>query len=129
MKYEEILKECEDMQAELECVIPTDGNGAVERAVTLAAYMARSGQLLADAKKMLREKQTSEINRTIISIAKEACLSAKVQNVLIASIASDEAYLVDWLERINKACTHSIDLCRTIVSKEKEEMRLNKIGY
>ena len=129
MAYEEIKQECEQMQTILELCIPTDGNGAVSHATTLAAYMARSGQLLADSKRLLRQKQVSEINKTIIAIAKEACLSAKVQNTLLASIADNEMYLVEWLDRINASCVHSIDLCRSIISKEKEEMRIVKMGY
>ena len=123
MNLSKIEEEANIMQAELECCIPTDGNGAVEHATRLAVYMARSGQLLAEAKKLMRDKKTAEISNTIIAIAKESCLSAKVQNALIDSIASDEMYIVDWLDRINRTCTHDIDLCRTIVSKEKLELQ------
>ena len=129
MNYNEILKECEQMQAELECLIPTDGNSAVEFATKMAVYMARSGQLLADAKKMARAKRTSEIGETIVKIAKENFLSAKAQNALVDSIASEELHLVDWVEQINKACKYDIELCRSIISKEKEELRIAKMGY
>ena len=39
------------------------------------------------------------------------------------SRAKDEMYLADSLERLNRSCVHTIDLCRSIISKEKEEMK------
>ena len=97
------------MQEELETLIPDDVNEI----------------MLAMAKKMARAKRTTEIGTTIIKIAKEQYLSAKAQNALVDSIASEEMYLADWLDRINSMCVHQIDLIRSIVSKEKEEMRMN----
>lgn len=85
--------------------------------------------MLAEAKKALRRKKASEISNTIISIAKEQCLSAKEQNTLIDSIAEKEAYLVDWLERLNAAATHQVDALRSILSYEREQLRINKTGY
>ncbi|MDR1630306.1 MAG: hypothetical protein LBS36_08885 [Oscillospiraceae bacterium] len=111
------------MQAELECLTPDDVNAVIERAKRLAVYHARSGYLLAEAKMIYRKKRTSEIAETIIKIAKESYLSSKAQNALVDSIARDEAYLVDWLDRINSSCVHQLDIIRTIISKEKEEMR------
>ena len=85
--------------------------------------------MLAEAKKALRRKKASEISNTIINIAKEQCLSAKVQNTLIDSIAEDEAYLVDWLDRLNAAATHQVDALRSILSFERENLRITKTGY
>ena len=99
-----------------------------ERISVIMVYLNRSGEMLADAKKLLRKKKSTEISNTIIAIAKEQCLSAKVQNALLDSIA-DESYLVDRLDRLNAACTHQLDALRTLLSYEKEAMRLNKTGY
>jgi len=118
-----IKEELDNIQAELECVIPTEANACIQYATNMAVYMARSGYMLAKAKKAVRAKKTSEISNTIISIAKESCLSAKVQNALLDSIAEEEMYIVDWCERVNKSCTHAIELCRSIISKEKAEMQ------
>ena len=123
MKYEEILNECGTMQAELETVIPDELNSIIDRSKTIAAYHARTGYLLAEAKKMVRNKKSSEIANTIAKIAKEGFLSSKAQNALVDSIASEELYLADWLDRINSMCVHQIDLIRSIISKEKEEMK------
>lgn len=100
-----------------------------ERISVIMVYLNRSGEMLADAKKMLRKKKSEEIQNTILQIARENCLSAKVQNALLDSIAEGEAFLVDRLDRLNAACTHQLDALRTLLSYEKEAMRLNKIGY
>ena len=65
-----------------------------ERISVIMVYLNRSGEMLADAKKLLRKKKSTEISNTIIAIAKEQCLSAKVQNALLDSIAEEESYLV-----------------------------------
>lgn len=100
-----------------------------ERISTIMVYMMRTGEMLADAKKMLRRKKSDEIQNTIIQIAKENCLSAKIQNALLESIAEDEAFLVDRLDRFNASCVHQLDALRTLLSFEKESLRLNKAGY
>lgn len=100
-----------------------------ERISVIMVYMMRTGEMLAEAKKMLRKKKSDEIRNTIINIAKENCLSAKIQNALLDSIAEDESFLVDRLDRLNASCTHQLDALRTLLSYEKEAMRLNKTGY
>ena len=100
-----------------------------ERISVIMVYLNRSGEMLADAKKLLRKKKSTEISNTIIAIAKEQCLSAKVQNALLDSIAEEESYLVDRLARLNAACPHQLDALRTLLSYEKEAMRLNKSVY
>lgn len=100
-----------------------------ERISVIMVYMMRTGEMLADAKKMLRRKKSNEIQNTIIRIAKENCLSAKVQNALLESIAEEESYLVDRLDRLNASCVHQLDSLRSLLSYEKESLRLNKTGY
>lgn len=100
-----------------------------ERISIMMVYMMRTGEMLANAKKMLRKKKSDEIQNTIIRIAKENCLSAKIQNALLDSIAEDEAFLVDQLDRLNASCVHQLDALRTLLSFEKESLRLTKTGY
>lgn len=100
-----------------------------ERISTIMVYMMRTGEMLANAKKMLRKKKSDEIQNTIIRIANENCLSAKIQNALLDSIAEDEAFLVDKLDRLNASCVHQLDALRTLLSFEKESLRLTKTGY
>jgi len=123
MKYDEIINECEAIQAEVETVIPDEVNSVIEHAKRMAVYMARTGYMLAEAKKAMRSKTTSEICHTIIKLAKEGGLTATAQNELIKNVAAEEWFLVDWADRLNRDCVHVIDLCRSIISKEKEEMK------
>ena len=117
-------EEAKKIQDYLDVTVSSDPAELVDRIATLMTYMARSGEMLATAKKLLRAKKTNEISKTIINIAKEQCLSAKVQNALLDSICEEESFLVDWLDRINRSCTHQIDGLRTLLSYEKEQMRM-----
>ena len=100
-----------------------------QRMADTMVYVARTGEMLATAKRMLRRRKSEEIQNTILRIARENCLSAKVQNALLDSIAEEEAFLVDTLDRLNAAATHQLDALRTLLSYEREGLRLNKTGY
>lgn len=100
-----------------------------QRIADTMVYVARTGEMLATAKRLLRRRKSEEINNTILRIARENCLSAKVQNALLDSIAEEEAFLVDTLDRLNAAATHQLDALRTLLSYEREGLRLNKTGY
>lgn len=129
MEIDKINKEAREIQDYLDITVSSDPEEIVERISTLMSYMSRSGEMWIQAKRYLRKKKTSEINKTIIAIAKTGHLSATVQNALLDSICEEEAFLVDWLERINRACVHQIDGLRSLISYQKEELRLNKTGY
>lgn len=129
MTIEEIKKEATDIQSYLDIQVSESPEEMEERISTLMSYMSRSGEMLANAKRVLRAKKTTEINMTIIKIAKEGHLSARVQNALLDSICEEESFLVDWLDRINRSCTHQIDGIRSLLSFEKEELRITKSGY
>lgn len=116
-------EEVQLIQDYLDITVSSDPAEYVSRIATLMAYMSRSGEMYAKAKKELRNKKTTEISKTIIKIAKENCLSASVQNALLDSICEEEAFMVDWLERINRSCTHQIDGLRSLLSYEKEQMK------
>lgn len=100
-----------------------------ERIRTISTYISRTGFLLAESKKSLRRKKASEINNHIINVARDKGLSAKVQNTLLDSLAEEEAYLVDWLDRLNAAATHQNEALRSLLSYEREHLRLAKTGY
>jgi len=116
--------EAQEIQNYLDITVSSDPAELVSRISILMTYMSRSGEMLAKAKRELRNKKTTEISKTILKIAKENCLSATVQNALLDSICEEEAFMVDWLERINRTCTHQIDGLRSLLSYEKEQMRL-----
>lgn len=124
-----LQQEAQQIQDYLDITCSENPEEVLERIRVIMPYISRTAFMLAEAKKALRRKKASEISNTIINIAKEQCLSAKVQNTLIDSIAEEEAYLVDWLERLNAAATHQVDALRSILSYEREQLRINKTGY
>ena len=126
MTLQEEAQQIEDY-LDIEC--SENPEEVLERIRAIMPYISRTAFMLAEAKKALRRKKASEISNTIINIAKEQCLSAKVQNTLIDSIAEEEAYLVDWLDRLNAAATHQVDALRSILSYERENLRITKTGY
>lgn len=124
-----LQEEAQQIQDYLDITCSENPEEVLERIRAIMPFISRTAFMLAEAKKSLRRKKASEISNTIINIAKEQCLSAKVQNTLIDSIAEDEAYLVDWLDRLNAAATHQVDALRSILSFEREQLRINKTGY
>lgn len=124
-----LQEEAQKIQDYLDIECSENPEEVLERIRAIMPYISRTAFMLAEAKKALRRKKASEISNTIINIAKEQCLSAKVQNTLIDSIAEDEAYLVDWLDRLNAAATHQVDALRSILSFERENLRITKTGY
>lgn len=124
-----LQEEAQRIQDYLDIECSENPEEVLERIRAIMPFISRTAFMLAEAKKALRRKKASEISNTIINIAKEQCLSAKVQNTLIDSIAEDEAYLVDWLDRLNAAATHQVDALRSILSFERENLRITKTGY
>lgn len=121
-------EEAQNMQEYLE-ITPSDNPSELsDRIKTLAVYQARSGYMLAEAKKTLSEKKKTEIVNTILEIAKQNYLSSKAQNALVDSIATEEQFMVDWLDRINAACKHQLDAVRSLLSFEKEVYKTSNYG-
>jgi len=124
-----MIEEIQQIQSYLEITCSDNPDEVTQRIRELSAYLARTAFLLQEAKYSLRRKKASDIGEIIISIAKEQFLSAKAQNALVDSIAAEEHRLVDWLDRLNAACTHQIDALRSLLSYEKEQLRLRDTGY
>ena len=121
-------EEATEMQAYLE-TLPEDNPDALsERIKILAVYQARSGHMLAEAKKTLSEKKKDRDSKYYHCNSKKTTLSAKAQNALVDSIATDEQFMVDWLDRINAACKHQLDAVRSLLSFEKEVYKQNNYG-
>lgn len=121
---ESIAEELAVIDSYLNITMSEDVQEAVLRGNDLAVYIARTGKLLADAKYHLNRKKKSEVFDTLRETASQAGATSKAVNSIIDSLCKEEQYLVDWTDRVNRACVHNIDWCRTIVSKQKEEMRL-----
>lgn len=121
-----IQQEAQQIQEYLDIECSENPEEVLERIRAIMPYISRTAYLLAEAKKAYRNKKATEIGGTIVKIAKEQFLSAKAQNALLDSIAEDEAYLVDWLDRLNAAATHQVDALRSILSYEREQLRLTR---
>ena len=121
-------EEATQIQKFLEITVRDNPSEIQERISSLMVFHARTGFMLAEAKKTLSAKKKTEIINTVIEIAKTGHLSAKAQNALVDSIALEEQYMVDWLDRLNATCKHQLDACRSLLSYEKEVYRQNNIG-
>lgn len=124
-----IIEEAQQIQGYLDTTCSENPEEVLERIRVIMPYISRTAFMLAEAKKALREKKSDEIQAQICEIVNLQFLSAKVQNALLDSIAKEEAYMVDWLERLNAAATHQVDAFRSILSYEREQLRINKTGY
>lgn len=126
---QDLTAEAGEISSYLQVTLQGSPEEIQRRIADTMAYVARTGEMLAEAKRMLRKRKSEEIQNTILRIARENCLSAKVQNALLDSIAEDEAFLVDTLDRLNASATHQLDALRTLLSYEREGLRLNRTGY
>ena len=123
-------EECEKIQSYLEITCSSDPNEIIGRISDLSVYMARTSQMLADAKKEVSIIKKSAIAKEIIELlTHNIALSATTQKAIIDGIGIEEQHLVDWIERLNRTCTHQIDGLRSILSYERELLTLNKSGY
>lgn len=118
-----ILEELRAIDDFLNITMSEDAEEAVLRGNDLAVHIARSGKLLADAKYHFNEKMKDEVFITIRETAKQAGATATAINALVKSLCRDEQYLVDWCDRVNRAATHQLDWCRSVLSKAKTEMQ------
>lgn len=119
---EKISNSCTEIQAFLESHYEADNADAcVNRGQVAEQYMALTSKLLADAK----YHEQSLLNSKFIEAVKhgnEHKMNASTLNKYIDTLVADYTYLVNWCERLNKACTHSVEFQRTIISKLKQEM-------
>jgi len=119
-----IFSELTDIDGFLNITMSENPEEALQRGNDLAAYIARTGKLLADAKYHLNQAKNTEVMETLRETAKNAKATSKAVNALIDSICRDEQYLVDWCERANRTATHQLSWCVTVISKAKEEMKM-----
>ena len=82
-KYEKLLQEAMEIQSYLEITCSDNPDEIIERIKAIGVYRARTGVMLAEAKKMYRRKRSSEITEKIIEIARQGFLSAKVQHAIV----------------------------------------------
>lgn len=125
---EDILKEAYKIQDYLDMTMSENPEEAVQRGNDLAAYLARTTKMLADAKYHLNTSTKTDIFNILKEAAKQAGATPSAVNRLVKSASKEEQYLVDLIERLNAACVHQIDWCRTLISKAKAEMQYTSVG-
>jgi len=120
-----LIKEANAMQFYIEVTVGDSPDEWTNRGSTLCEYMSRSGKCLADAKYHLAQKKKSFIIDELSELLQLFNYSATTQKELISNACGDLERLVTWFDRINRGCTHQIDWIRTLISKEKEEAKMN----
>ena len=125
---EELLKEAYRIQDYLDIVMSENPEEAVQRGNDLSAYLARTTKMLADAKYHLNTATKADVFEILRDTAKHAGATPSSINKLVKAASKNEQYLVDLIDRLNAACTHQIDWCRTVISKAKAEMQYTSRG-
>ena len=123
--FEDLLSEAEAIQEFLEEETPNEISLVLMRGNELLAYLARTGKMKADAKYWKEQKMKSAIMATVKDLGKDL-MPASTLNKLIDANCEKEIRLLEWCDRLNRTATHQIDWLRSVVSKEKEELRLSQ---
>lgn len=122
---EQIHQELEEIQLFLEAEYAADVPGQVQsRFDSLAAYMARSGKLKADAEWHYNQLVESSIMETLKKGYEER-LSASTINKFVEAAARNYKYLVTWSDRVNRSCTHQLEGLRSVISTLRAERFAN----
>lgn len=119
---EELLK----IEAFLEDEPSDEPNELLSRLGILNVYMARTGRILADAK-YYQDKAA----RDAFEMLAPGIFDKKptVVSRFIGSLTPKANHVVNFADRLNRACVHASDNMRTQVSFAKEEMRLVNSPY
>lgn len=124
-----IIDELREMQTFLEITVGGTAVEIQERISDLQVYLARSGELVAITERLMKAKKAYGLATEVLDKIKADKLSAGVQNAMLDAICIDEAFNAKWADRINRTIVHQIDANRSLLSYEKEGMRLNNTGY
>ena len=109
------------MQMFLEAGYSADVPGQVQsRFDSLAAYMARSGKLKADAEWHYNQLLESSI-MDALKKGYEEKLSASTINKFVEAAARNYKYILTWADRVNRSCTHQLEGLRSVISTLRAE--------
>lgn len=122
-KIERLTAEAADVQSFL-TLPPTDvADELAERLGKCNVYIASTGRMLAEAKVLL-DCATVAAFETIGSKVEK--LGAQMGGKVLQAYCKDESFLVNWIERENRALVHQADNLRTLISLAKENLRMNR---
>jgi len=111
------------MQTYLETPAGHEPQELIDRIEYLNILIAKSGQLLAEAKFI----QDELVNKGLLQAMEDGLdkkLTPSLINKFVSSSAKNINYLVNWADRINASATHQLDGVRTIISYKKAELNL-----
>ena len=120
---EKMVREASGIQAFMESGPTDEPSILAERLAYCNVYLARSGEMLAHAKQLLNEATLEVYERQGDRLLKAG---AQLASKVIAGYCSQEQFLADWLDRINKGLVHHADNLRTLVSYAKANMMMNR---
>lgn len=120
---ERMTREVSGMQAFMESAPTDEPTVLAERLAYCNVYLARSGEMLAEAKKLLNEAVASVYDAKGERLLKAG---AQLAGKVIAGYCSEEQFLCDWLDRVNKGLVHASDNLRSLLSYAKEGMRIGR---
>ena len=122
---DQIETEAMDIDAFLNVSCSEDLNEAAYRGNELSVFMARTGKLLADAKYW---QDIAIHENTLLVKETYKSMPPTIQKKLIESMSKKENFMVTWIDRLNRTCTHQQQFMITLISKGKEEMKLAGYG-
>lgn len=94
----------------------------MERASKLMEIYSRTGKINTDFTYIY----TKLLKKDILEIINESYgkyLSKEVQKLLANTYLAEEQYIMQWSDRVQRASIHQMDMIRTFISKEKEELK------
>lgn len=97
-----------------------DIDGVIGHGMELSNIMGLCAKTIADAKKLL-----GICENEFLTSREDLYDSPTVLKKLMDAQLADENSLVTWADRLMAASTHKMDFYRSIVSKYKEELKLN----
>lgn len=101
-----------------------DIEGIVGYGMSLAAIISLCGKTLADSKKLLNIKELEYMNNNRNLWEKPTILKKLMEGELAVYYSR-----VIWADRLIAACTHKMDFYRSVISKHKEELRLQIVQF
>ncbi len=116
--------EIKEMQEYLEVETSDDPNEICERMRVLNVYMARSSRMLAEVKGYRRKAERD----TMANLPDFGNMPATTLKKYLEACAYEWYEIEDALENLYKACVHTIDSLRSLLSYSKEDMRLSRSG-
>lgn len=113
---EQLEEESKQIDEFLNMTCSEEPEEALQRGLDLSTYLARTGKMLSDAKYWQDE---AIVNSILNKLRDQLDLSPMLFKKLVDSSVKRENYLVNWLDRMNRTCTHQMDFLRTVVSFAK----------